>query len=350
MDASILGMDFIDRAPLSLDKDRVTCLLLVNTHLIKKAIQIYTSVICNPQVMQQMTQEQRGSVTNSYTGCIKRLQANLTTLSYLHEKYHGSVQPSQPGPKSSFPVILNAPPDMPELNALYSKLQEMYAEAYQYAKFKYEEAKKQHMFQQQQQQQQQAMGLVGGMSQSPGMAMRQPSSMVNPMLSQQQQQQQQQPPPQQQQQQGQGLIPPQQQPQPPIPQQQYPPVQQNLAQPPMSQVPPPQMSQPMVPQQPPMPQQQQPQPQTSMQFSAPQPLDDVLLTDNFTSSNTPLGGVDFTTNQNFNGGGNGGSGIPSGPNSASADLNSFQLSTLSPQQILQQANESKGTPDNDFLF
>ena len=43
-------------------------------------------------------------------------------------------------------MILSAPPDMPELNQLYSKLQELYPEAVQYFKIKFEESRKQQAF------------------------------------------------------------------------------------------------------------------------------------------------------------------------------------------------------------
>ena len=50
------------------------------------------------------------------------------------------------GSQGKFPMILSAPPDMPELNQLYSKLQELYPEAVQYFKIKFEESRKQQAF------------------------------------------------------------------------------------------------------------------------------------------------------------------------------------------------------------
>lgn len=102
-------MDYVDRAPLSLDRDRVTCLLLINTHLMKKCSNMYTNIICNQSLMQQMSNENRVSITQSYANYIKRLQCNLTTLNYIYEKYHGSSQPQQQqqqqqqASKSTFP-------------------------------------------------------------------------------------------------------------------------------------------------------------------------------------------------------------------------------------------------------
>ncbi|KAI5958425.1 hypothetical protein CANMA_004269 [Candida margitis] len=349
-------MDFVDKAPLSLDRDRVTCLLLINTHLMKKCSNMYTNVICNQSLMQQMSNENRANITQSYANYIKRLQCNLTTLNYIYEKYHGSQQQQQQASRSTFPVVLSAPPDMPELFPLYAKLQELYAEALQYLRMKMDEMRKQQMFQQQKQQQmqpQQSGG--GGMSQ-----FQQP-----PLPSQQQQQQQQQQPNsmhlQQQQVPTQSQLNMQQQSQPMRqPQMQpYQQQQQQHAQPRLH----PQMQQQQQPPQPPtqQPQQQQQQPPlsaTNSQFQ--QPFDDMLLADTFTnpSSRAPSGmsmnttgvGVDFT-NQNFSNGGvmmgNGinNSALNSGLNSGG---NSFQMSTLSPQQILQQANEAKSnTSDNN---
>ena len=66
-------------------------------------------------------------------------------------------------------------------------------------------------------------------------------------------------------------------------------------------------------------------------------------------------GVDFTTNENFNSGGIGNglsnglaSGAGIGGGSGGVGGNSFsQISTLSPQQILQQANEAKSNNQSD---
>ncbi|CAI5757305.1 unnamed protein product [Candida verbasci] len=150
-------MDFVDRAPLSLDKDRVTCLLLINTYLMKKCFNMYTNIITNQQFMQQMSQEQRQGITYSYGNCIKRLQCNLATLNYIHEKYN-SPNNQQQLQKQSFPVMLSAPQDMPELQHLYSKLQELYADAVQYLKHRIEEMRKQQMLNQNQQMMSQPQG------------------------------------------------------------------------------------------------------------------------------------------------------------------------------------------------
>ncbi|KAI5960118.1 uncharacterized protein KGF55_004841 [Candida pseudojiufengensis] len=310
--------DYIDRAPLSLDKDRVTCLLLINTHLIKKCSGMYNNMLSNPQFMQQMSNENRFNVTQSYTNALKRLQCNLATLHYLNEKYHGN----QPLIKAIYPTIVVAPPDMPELNPLYGKLQELYGDAMQHLKMRMEEMKRQQqqqMFQQQQQQQQQ---------QQPMQPMQQQQQPQHHNQQQQQQQQQQRPPSQQQQQQPQQNLQ-QQHPQ----QQNLQPQHQHLQSQPSSQ----------PPSQPPS------QPQSShLPQPSTQPLDDLMLTGNdstFNSSQTPMN--DFQNNGFGNNNGNNSSGNTGGNGNNNNNFN--PITTLSPQQILQQANE-RNTPlnTNDF--
>lgn len=325
-------MDFADRAPLSLDRDRVTCILLINTHLIKKCCNIHNTMLNNPQFMQQISPENRAMLTNTYNHYIRRLQCNLATLNYIYEKYH-SPQPLQQSSKAIFPIILSAPQDMPELNQLYSKLQELYPEGVQYFKMKFEESRKQQAFQQQLQLQQQQHQQHQQQQQS--------------MHAPQQQSQQVPPPPQQvlqQQQQSQQQSPqtiPQMMPQqlaPQSQQQQVPPPQtQSQTQ---SQAPPPPPQQQQQQQHQPQQQQQAPPqsiPPTQLQ-PPPQSFDDILLTDGFNPSNDSMpnssGPNEFNSNYNNNG------------------MNSFQMSTLSPQQILQQANSSEPTSSlvQDFLF
>ena len=302
-------MDFADRAPLSLDRDRVTCILLINTHLIKKCCNIHNTMLNNPQFMQQISPENRAMLTNTYNHYIRRLQCNLATLNYIYEKYH-SPQPLQQSSKAIFPIILSAPQDMPELNQLYSKLQELYPEGVQYFKMKFEESRKQQAFQQQLQLQQQQHQQHQQQQQSMH-APQQQSQQVPPppqQVLQQQQQSQQQSPQTQSQTQSQAPPPPPQQQQ----QQQHQPQQQQQA-PPQS-IPPTQLQPP------------------------PQSFDDILLTDGFNPSNDSMpnssGPNEFNSNYNNNG------------------MNSFQMSTLSPQQILQQANSSEPTSSlvQDFLF
>ncbi|EGW35228.1 uncharacterized protein SPAPADRAFT_58434 [Spathaspora passalidarum NRRL Y-27907] len=173
----------VDRAPLSLDRERVTCLLLVNAHLMKKAINIYHSVLSN-QMFQQMPEKERARALDSYQNCTRRIHCNLSVLNHLHDKYHGD--PSQPLPPSrpTFPIMLSAPADMPELVQLYSKLQELYPEAMQFIKMKIQQMKNSKHFQQQQQQQQQQLQMQQSQQQQQQMQQHQ-----DPQTQQLQQQQ-----------------------------------------------------------------------------------------------------------------------------------------------------------------
>ncbi|KAK6462320.1 hypothetical protein DFJ63DRAFT_153010 [Scheffersomyces coipomensis] len=140
-----------NRNPLVLDRERVTCLLLINTHLMKKSINIYNNMFCNPQAMQSMPQEAKQLVADSYQNCIRRLHCNLTVLNYIHEQYHNDPSQQSSQTKASFPIILSAPTDMPELTELYNKLQDLYPEAMQYIKIKLQQMRRQHYQQEQQQ-------------------------------------------------------------------------------------------------------------------------------------------------------------------------------------------------------
>lgn len=132
-----------DRTGVLLDRERVTCLLLINTQLMKKAINLYVNVLTNQQALQQLLPQNKQQVVELYQNCTRRLHCNLAVLSTLHEKYHSSVQqPAQPN-KPQFPVIMSAPPDMPELNQLYTKLQELYPDAVRFLKLKYQQLRKQ---------------------------------------------------------------------------------------------------------------------------------------------------------------------------------------------------------------
>ncbi|CUM63973.1 uncharacterized protein PRCAT00001561001 [Priceomyces carsonii] len=132
----VWDMNSNNKSPLELDRERVTCLLLINTQLMKKTINIYHNVLSNQHSLQQLPQQARKTIIDLYQNCTRRIHCNLTVLSYLHEKYHGAQgqqQTSQNRP--TFPVLNTAPPDMPELNQLYNKLQELYPES-QYMKMR----------------------------------------------------------------------------------------------------------------------------------------------------------------------------------------------------------------------
>jgi len=158
----------------------------------RKAINLYNNVLCNGTSFQSLPPQAQKSLMESYQNCTRRLHCNLSVLTYIHEKYHGN--PSASSNKPSFPIIMSPPQDMPELNQFYSKLQELYPEAIQFLKLKIQQMR-QKQFQnqgnpsltlQQQSQFQQAMnqpGVTTGMNTAllnPGM-----NPGMNPGLNQQ---------------------------------------------------------------------------------------------------------------------------------------------------------------------
>lgn len=131
------------RNPLEHDRECVTCLLLINAQLMKKAINIYVNVLTNQQTMQQIPPQNKQTILELYQNCTRRVHCNLSVLSYLHEKYHTAPNQPTPANKAQFPIIMSAPQDMPELQQLYNKLQELYPEALQFLKVKINQMRKQ---------------------------------------------------------------------------------------------------------------------------------------------------------------------------------------------------------------
>ncbi|KAG7192502.1 uncharacterized protein KQ657_001597 [Scheffersomyces spartinae] len=124
---------------IALERERVKCLLLINTQLMKKALKVYN----NQGILNTLEPRLRQQVIELYQNCTKRLHCNLLVLTFIYEKYHDDIATASSSSsttstnnKASFPVILSPPPDMPELNQLYQKLQELYPEAVQYLKMR----------------------------------------------------------------------------------------------------------------------------------------------------------------------------------------------------------------------
>lgn len=130
------------KTPLELDRERVTCLLLINAQLIKKAYNLYVNVLSNPQAIQQLLPPARTALQEQQTNLSRRVQCNISVLSYINDKYHNKAAASQPN-RLQFPIILSAPPDMPELNNYYRKLQDLYPEALQFLKMKIQQMRHQ---------------------------------------------------------------------------------------------------------------------------------------------------------------------------------------------------------------
>lgn len=131
-----------DRRKLEIDQDRVTVLLLINSLLIKKAHSIYATILSNRQTIQQLQPQNRQSILEQYNNINRRLQCNLSVLSYINDTYVNEEAARQPN-RLQFPVILSTPPEMPELRLLYKRLQDLYPEAMQFLKLKIQQMKKQ---------------------------------------------------------------------------------------------------------------------------------------------------------------------------------------------------------------
>lgn len=126
------------------DRDRVTVLLLINSLLIKKAYNIYVTILSNQQTIQRMLHQSRQNILDQYNNLNRRLQCNLSVLSYINDLYHNKAAAQQPN-RLQFPVILTAPVEMPELKLLYKRLHDLYPEAIQFLKMKIQQMKQQQL-------------------------------------------------------------------------------------------------------------------------------------------------------------------------------------------------------------
>lgn len=106
----------------------------------KKAINIYSNILVNQPAIARLLQHDKKIVLDQYQNYTRRLHCNLQVLTFIHEKYHIDI-PAQKTSKTPFPIIVQAPADMPELNNLYNKLQELYPEAVQFIKAKVQQMK-----------------------------------------------------------------------------------------------------------------------------------------------------------------------------------------------------------------
>lgn len=136
----------MSRRQIDIDKDRATVLLLINTHLIKKAYQMYVSFLSNPPALQLLAPQGRQQVLEQYLNLNRRLQCNLSVLSFINDTYHNKVAAQQPN-RLQFPVILLAPLELPELRPLYKRLQDLYPEGLRFLKAKLQQVKEQGMHQ-----------------------------------------------------------------------------------------------------------------------------------------------------------------------------------------------------------
>lgn len=129
-----------DKALVNLNRERVTTLLLINASLIKKASSLYISVLSNQHALQLLPPQNRQNVLQQYNNLSRRLQCNLSVLSYIYDSYHNRAAAHQ-GNRLQFPIILSAPNEMPELRMLYKRLQDLYPDAIQFVRNKIQEMK-----------------------------------------------------------------------------------------------------------------------------------------------------------------------------------------------------------------
>lgn len=133
-----------ERRQIDIDRDRVTVLLLINSLLIKKAYNIYVTILSNQQTIQRMLHQSRQTILDQSNNLNRRLQCNLSVLSYINDLYHNKAAAQQPN-RLQFPVILTAPVEMPELKPLYKRLHDLYPEAIEFLKVKIQQMKQQQM-------------------------------------------------------------------------------------------------------------------------------------------------------------------------------------------------------------
>lgn len=140
MNAPLLQGGPPNKLPLELDRERVTCLLLINAQLIKKAYTLHNNFLGNPQALQQLPPQTRSALQDQHNNLSRRVQCNIAVLAFINDKYHNKAAAQQPN-RPQFPIILSAPQDMPELNAYYKKLQDLYPEALHFLKMKIQQMK-----------------------------------------------------------------------------------------------------------------------------------------------------------------------------------------------------------------
>lgn len=122
-------------AALAREKERVSVLLEINSILLQEAINLQTSGKAGGAPAQQG--DSNPSPTESapdknvqrspeYVNCMRRLQANLAYLATVADKgkKSGGVVPSAP-------AIMTPPPNLPAVNDLYTKLNELFPRAAQ---------------------------------------------------------------------------------------------------------------------------------------------------------------------------------------------------------------------------
>ncbi|BCS24339.1 uncharacterized protein APUU_40783A [Aspergillus puulaauensis] len=120
-------------AAVARDKERVSVLLEINSMLLQEAINLQTSGKAGGPPAQQASQDSNPSPTSEstpdknvqrspeYVNCMRRLQVNLAYLATVADKgkKSGGVVPPTP-------AIMTPPPNLPAINDLYTKLNELF--------------------------------------------------------------------------------------------------------------------------------------------------------------------------------------------------------------------------------
>ncbi|KAL4808184.1 hypothetical protein BDV18DRAFT_134402 [Aspergillus unguis] len=121
-------------AALAREKERVSVLLEINSMLLQEVVNLQASGKAGGPPVQQATQDLNPSPTSETTGdknaqrtpefvnCMRRLQANLGYLATVADKGKkaGGAVPQSPG-------IMTPPPNLPAVNDLYAKLNELFS-------------------------------------------------------------------------------------------------------------------------------------------------------------------------------------------------------------------------------
>lgn len=115
------------------DKERVSVLLEINSMLLQEAVNLQTSGKAGGPPAQQASQDSNPSPTSEstpdknvqrspeYVNCMRRLQVNLAYLATVADKgkKSGGVVPPAP-------AIMTPPPNLPAINDLYTKLNDLF--------------------------------------------------------------------------------------------------------------------------------------------------------------------------------------------------------------------------------
>ncbi|KAL4779694.1 hypothetical protein BJX76DRAFT_339981 [Aspergillus varians] len=118
------------------DKERFSVLLEINSMLLQEAVNLQTSGKAGGPPAQQASQDSNPSPTSEttseksvqrspeYVNCMRRLQVNLAYLATVADKgkKSGGIVPPAP-------AIMTPPPNLPAINDLYTKLNELFPRA-----------------------------------------------------------------------------------------------------------------------------------------------------------------------------------------------------------------------------